>query len=248
MKNNSLSKITQKSAIDSLIENTKSENKQVIGWRIVEGKKQTVELYVRVIRSFRNEFILRVRNPEDEALFKKLHVSTESFNVFFPKDLVIFQSKIKSRDPSNGDLVMEYPSMVAQVDRRKSLRYEVEENEELEINILKKFNLINQSQRIFKKQAYDISTGGLSFLVTKSERKFFKEGDHISSVQIELSQKDLDLKTKVVSTLEIKPTKNNSLSYTTYKVALSFEQLDEKTRALIEKYVFEKIDFSKAVS
>ena len=67
MKNNSLSKITQKSAIDSLIENTKSEDKQVVGWRIVEGKKQTVELYVRVIRSFRNEFILRVRNSEDEA-------------------------------------------------------------------------------------------------------------------------------------------------------------------------------------
>ena len=80
---NKLSKINSKDSIISIINNTKENQKKVTGWRIVEGKKQTVDLYIRVIRLFRNEFVVRVKEDKNESLFKKLHISLESFNIFF---------------------------------------------------------------------------------------------------------------------------------------------------------------------
>lgn len=245
--NNKLSKIQSKDSIASIISSTKSEQKKVMGWRIIDGKKQTVELYIRVIRSFRNEFILRVKSKEDETMFKQLHISLESFNIFFPKDLVLFQSKIKSRDLETGDLILEFPSMIAQVDRRKSMRYEYSDGERSEIKLLKKFNLLNQKQQFFKKQLIDLSGGGLSFYISKADKKFFKEADKFDNVQIKVADEEIDVNLIVLSCLEVKPTATNGLSYPVHKISAKFNKLSKEKIEFIEEYVFQKIDFNKAV-
>lgn len=246
--NNKLSKINSKDSIMSIINNTKEGDKKVTGWRIIEGKKQTVDLYIRVIRAFRNEFVLRVKDSKDERLFKTLHISLESFNVFFPKDLVLFQAKIKSRDLDTGDLTLELPSMIAQVDRRKSLRYEFKSNESVKIDILKKFNLMNQKQQLFKKDLCDLSSGGASFYVSKADRKFFKESDVLENVALYINDGEVnDTILKVISCIEIKPSALNCLSYPVYKVSVKFDNISDKSKEIIEEYVFQKIDFNKAV-
>lgn len=245
--NNKLSKIQSKDSITSIISSTKDDQKKVMGWRIIDGKKQTIELYIRVIRSFRNEFILRVKNKEDETLFKQLHISLESFNVFLPKDLVLFQSKIKSRDLDTGDLILEFPSMIAQVDRRKSMRYEYSEDQKSEIKLLKKFNLLNQKQQLFKKHLIDLSSGGLSFYISKADKKFFKESDIFENVQIQVADEEIDVNLAILSCLEVKPTATNGLSYPVHKISAKFNQLSLEKQELIEEYVFQKIDFNKAV-
>ncbi len=245
--NNKLSKIQSKDSIASIISSTKDDQKKVMGWRIIEGKKQTIELYIRVIRSFRNEFVLRVKNKEDEVLFKQLHISLESFNIFFPKDLVLFQSQIKSRDLETGDLTLEFPSMIAQVDRRKSMRYEYSDEERSEIKLLKKFNLLNQKQQLFKKQLIDLSSGGLSFYISKADKKFFKENDIFENVQIQVAEIEMDINLTILSCLEVKPTATNGLSYPVFKISTKFNSISNEKQELIEEYVFEKIDFNKAV-
>lgn len=246
--NNKLSKINSKDSIMSIINNTKEADKKVTGWRIIEGKKQTVELYIRVIRAFRNEFVLRVKDSNDERLFKTLHISLENFNVFFPKDLVLFQAKIKSRDLETGDLTLELPSMIAQVDRRKSMRYEFKETESVKINILKKFNLMNQKQQLFKKDLCDLSSGGAAFYISKADRKFFKESDLLENIELQIDNKEIsDLSLKVISCNEIKPSSTNDLSYSVYKVSAKFESISINSKEAIEEYVFQKIDFNKAV-
>ena len=164
---NNLKKNYSAWAIFSLINNTKLGEKPVLGWRIIGGKKVTVDVYIRVIRKFRNELVIKALSPDGSKKLSNLIAGSDKLNLYLPDDLVLFQSRVLKSD-TNGDVVISIPNMIAQVDRRKHLRLFITN----EVNVSIEFQKENHGQRIttqqFDKKCFDVSAGGLSFIIFKN--------------------------------------------------------------------------------
>jgi hypothetical protein len=243
---NNLKKNYSTWAIFSIINNTKLDDKPIVGWRIISGKKVTVELFIRVIRKFRNEVVIRATRPDGRKTLSNLVAGSDKLNLYLPDDLVLFQSNIKSCD-ENGDITISVPEMIAQIDRRKHLRLFVENDIDVKVN----FNKEIQGQRIlnqnFNKKCFDVSAGGLSFLISKIESKFFENGDKVSGITLNVGERKTKISGNVVNILDIEPDEQNGLHYKCKKICIRYENVTLQQKKVINDYVFKYIDISEAI-
>lgn len=244
--NNNLKKNYSAWAIFSLINNTKLSDKPIVGWRIISGRKVTVELFIRVIRKFRSEVVIRATRPDGRKTLSNLIAGSDKLNLYLPDDLVLFQSKIKSCN-ENGDVVISIPDMIAQIDRRKHLRLFVENDIDVKVN----FNKECQGQRVltqnFNKSCFDVSSGGLSFLISKSESKFFEDGDKILGIILNVGEKKTRINGNIVNILDIEPDEQNGLHYKCKKICVRYENATPQQQKVINDFVFKYIDTSEAI-
>lgn len=233
-------------AIFSILNNTKLRGKPAIAWRIVSGKKITAEVFIRVIRRSRNEILIRGTDPGSQKILGTLSSGSENLNLFLPEDMVLFQSDIKSFD-SSGDTTLKVPSMIAQIDRRKHMRLFVAEEVPAQIKFFKQTHAQRANTQMFDKQCFDISAGGLSFIVSKMESKFFMEGDSIGPIRIFAENKEVSVTGKIVNILDVEPDNRNKLHYKGRKICLRYDKIDPKDRKFIDDFVFRHADLSEAV-
>lgn len=209
---NTLKKNKSKWAIFSLINNTKINESQIMGWRIVAGKKVTTSIFIRVIRKFRNEFVVRAVSDKEKNVLSNLLASSGTLNFYLVNDMVLFQSQVKHIDP-NGDFVFNIPEMIAQIDRRKHMRLFLDES----VKALSVFYKENHGHKVakqqFQKECFDISAGGLSFFISRAESKFFEMGDRIDLIKIRLDNNWVNVKGDVVNVLDVEPDERNKLHY-----------------------------------
>lgn len=245
MSNNKLKKNYDEFAIASIIESTKEHEKQIIGWRLVGDKKVTVDLSIRVIRKFRDEIIFKATTEEGHYQLQSMVNGADKLNFYFPQDMMLFQSEIKSFE-TKDNLVIKYPKMIAQVDRRKDLRLFIEEDHPVSVKFSKKNHGQISSSQVFDKRCFDLSAGGLSFVVSRGEFKFFQKDD-IFDFTLLIESKENKVQGRVVNILEVEPDKRNKLNYKGWKICLNFEKLDEKLAKMINSYVFNFVEIDKEV-
>ncbi len=245
-KNNNLKKNFNAWAIFSLINNTKLLGKNVVGWRMIGGKKVTVEVNIRVIRKFRNEIVIRVIDPKTRNTLGNLISGSDKLNIYLPEDLVLFQTDVKKAD-ENGDVTLSMPKMIAQIDRRKHLRLFVADD----INVSAKFFKENHGQKVvkqqFEKRCYDVSAGGLSFIVSKIESRFFEKGDVVKSIRVVINDQIVSLHGKVVNILDVEPDAHNGLHYKGKKVCLAYGNTSPEVVKQINDFVFKYIELDEAI-
>jgi len=243
---NSLKKNYSAWDIFSLINNTKLNDRPIMGWRVVGGKKVTVDMFIRVIRKFRNELVVRATSPEGRDKLANLVAGSDKLNLYLPEDLVLFQSRIKKHE-STGDVVISIPEMIAQIDRRKHLRLFVEN----EINVQVGFQKENHGQRVstqqFDKKCFDVSAGGLSFIISKIEGKFFEVGDHVYNAYLILDRRKTLINAEVVNILDIEPDERNGLHYKGQKVCLRLLNPTENQQKVINDFVFKYVQIDEAI-
>ncbi len=243
---NTLKKNYNDWAIFSIINNTKVNEKTVLGWKIVAGRKVTVEIIFHIIRKFRNEIVVRAVGPQGKTNLGNLAAGANKLNFYLPDDMVLFQTEVKQIEMS-GDIRIKIPEMIAQVDRRKDLRLFVENGINVEINFLKQNHGQKLATQQFKKTCFDVSAGGLSFIISKTEKKFFKEGDLVKNFKLNLDGKDIEIDTQVVNILEVEPNAQNDLHYKGWKICLKYINLKKPTKKIIEEFVFRYIDLDEAI-
>jgi len=246
IRNNTLKKNFSSWAIFSIINNTKLKEKPVFGWRLIGGKKVTVELFIRVIRKFRNEFIIRAVNPDARKVLSGIVAGTDNLNLYLPDDLVLFQSSIKAVD-DNGDIVISIPEMIAQIDRRKHLRLLVENDIRSSISFDKKSHGQRENIQKFSKKCFDISAGGLSFIVSKTESKYFEVGDKIVGIDLSIGERSTRIQGTIVNILEIEPDENNGLHYKVQKVCIRYNEPTPIQQKVINEYVFKYVNLDDAI-
>lgn len=233
-------------AIFSMINNTKLRNKTVIGWKIIAGKKVKVEVVFHIIRKFRDEIVIRANGHKNQETLLKMTAGADKLNFYLPDDLVLFQSEIKHTE-NNGDLRVSIPGMVAQVDRRLDLRLFLDDGMLVQVEFKKDNHLKNGRMQTFKKDCFDLSAGGSSFIISKSEKIFFQKNDILSNVKLYNDDISLNLRAKVVNILEEKPSKQNGLIYQAWKVCLKHEYKSTKDRKKIEDFVFENAKLEQVI-
>jgi hypothetical protein len=233
-------------AIFSIINNTKISEKPIVGWRIVGGKKVTVELYIRVIRKFRNEFVIRPVKVNGQKVLGDLIAGSEKLNLYLPADLVLCQSMVKKID-SNGDITISMPDMIAQIDRRKHLRLFRENGVRIGVEFKKELGTHTSRVQSFTKDCFDISAGGMSFIISRTEAKYFHKENDIESMILNLDGKKTKISGRVVNIFDVEPDDQNGLMYKSKKVCIQFSDPTAKQQKVINDYVFKYLDIEDAI-
>lgn len=233
-------------AIFSIVSNAKINEKSIVAWKIINGKKITVDIYIRVIRKFRNEFIIRSSRASGKETVERLVAGGEKLNLFLPNDFVLCQCDIKKID-SNGDVVLKIPDMIAQIDRRKHLRLFRDEGVKIEVEFQKELSGHLDRVQNFKKDCFDISAGGFSFIVSRTESKYFLKENTIENIILNLDGRKTKLNGIVVSVLDIEPDERNELLYKSKKVSIQFVDASPQQQKVINDYVFKYIDMREVI-
>jgi hypothetical protein len=226
-------------AIFSILNNTKLDEKEVIGWRLVGGKKVTTQLRIRVIRKFRGEIAIVPVDEEMSKEFDTVLSGMDKLNLYLPEDMVLFQSEIKSI--LNNEVVVGIPKMIAQVDRRKYLRLQVSAELNVMVAFKKKSKSLSANIQNFKKSCFDISAGGLSFITSRMELKFFNIGDDLKMLLLFDDQK-ITISGEIVTIIEVSPEENSNLHYKGWKICVKYKTISSAQRKLIDEFVFKNIN------
>lgn len=237
---NKLKKNFNEWAIFSIINNVKINEKNVIAWKNIAGKKVTTDLTISMIRKFNGEILLSPTSKESLEILSRLVTSNNVINIFFPTEMVLFQTVVREFSPKGITIVI--PSMIVQLDRRKYLRYILIDSENAMIEFKKKKEGLSGEAQKFKKNCYDISAGGISFYVSSIEYPFFKKNDEIAVIKLNLVGKEMRFSAKVVNIFEQNPDNRNGLFYKSWKVCLKMCKIQEESRRIINDFVFEHVE------
>jgi hypothetical protein len=222
--------------ISELITSTKEKMGPVLVWIMHGEEKVTVEMWIQIIRKSKNELVFRTRT-QNVPMIHTIVGSREHVNVFFPSDLVFFQAKVKQLSP-DGELTIGIPEMIAHVDRRKHLRITVNPSISTEMSFYKSFFSHKVNTQLFKKNCFDIGNGGLSFVISKMEAKYFNVGDRIVGVVIKLGDQKIEVDASIVNVLSVEPDNFNKLVYKGQKVCLKFDRVDAIYKETLEMFIF----------
>jgi len=121
--NNLMRKHKNQKSLLEMLASAKIENDGIVAWRMVNNKKMTVNVHVKVIRKYRDEMIIETESDQ-VANLETLISGSEYLNFFISGFGLLFQSKIKSYQDKN-QLIVSIPSEYAQLERRKYLRYQL---------------------------------------------------------------------------------------------------------------------------
>ena len=247
MSENKLKQNFDQHALTSILSATKDSHKQIIGWKIVGDQKLTIDLVIKVFRKNKEEMVLAAEDHTKAKLLEMLASGADKLNIYLPEDMAIFQSSILSFDREEGRITVQYPAMFAQVERRKHLRLLLSDEQLAPLSFQKENQGQIQSLLNFSKNCFDISAGGCSFIVSKTEQKFFKKSDWIKKIKLTLDEKEIFLSGEIINIFEIKPDERNGLHYKGWKVCLRFKSLEPEQLKLINSYVFRHSHIEKEV-
>jgi c-di-GMP-binding flagellar brake protein YcgR len=93
----------------------------------------------------------------------------------------------------------------------------------------------------FQKSCFDISAGGVSFFVSRTEAKAFEAKDVIKLMEVKAGSWSGKVEAEVISITEVEPNEYNGLSYKAWRVACRFSSIDQVSRKYLEKFIFERI-------
>lgn len=233
-------------AIYSILNNTKIQGKPAVAWRLASGKKITAEVFFRVVRKSRGELLLRGTDPANQKILSTLISGRDKINIFLPEDMALFQAEIKSYE-TFGDATVKIPRMIAQVDRRKHLRLFLGEESLATARFFKESKLQSGGKQLFDKSCHDLSAGGLSFVVSRMEGKFFAKGELLKGLAIRAENREARVDAKIVSIHEVEPDGQNKLHYRGLKVCVNYTAISDKDRKFLNDLVFRHSDLGEAV-
>ncbi len=222
--------------IYELITTAKEKLGPVLVWIMHGDEKVTVEMWITIIRKAKQEIVLRAQ-PQSLNMVHTVVGSRDTVNIFFPGDLVFFQSKVKHLTVE-GELTISIPSMIAHVDRRRHLRIFATPSIKAEATFYKSFFSQRVNTQLFKKNSFDIGTGGLSFIVSKMELKYFNEGDRIVGIILNLGDRKIEVDATIVNILPVEPDDYNKLLYKGVKICLKFDKVNPIYKETLDMFIF----------
>ena len=223
--------------IFDFLKDVKIRKEKCLVWRAQGKEKITAEVELSVIRKFNGEVVFNATSKGQLEKLRTVISGCEFTNVFVINKSVLFRSKIKFLDHEDK-LVLHFPQMVAQAERRKSLRLIMEGNEECRIKL--QHQILGRESRVqkFDKALYDLSAGGLAFVTNSAESKLFNVGDALPSLYLTIEGEEYRVPGKVVNLIPVEPGPQNKLVYGGHRICVEFLGLGPSIQEDIEIFVF----------
>lgn len=236
---NKLQKVKDEATILALISGAKESMSEVFIWKLVGGSKILGQVRIESIRKSRKDFCV-IPTDGQERVVQDLMSSQNHIDIYIPDSGLLIRCQIKQTDAPIR-YYLNLPLFVAQVDRRKSLRLQIEDPSEIKVSFAKTVTNPRSMTQHFYKACHDISTGGFSFYISKMESKFFQLGDPIPQVEIKTSDMNSKVGAEITAIREIDPDEYNGLNYKVWKISCRFSQIDQISRKYIDKFILERI-------
>lgn len=210
----------------------KERQETVFIWRIVGDKKILAPVRLELIKRSQLELVIRPKDGEEE-LFHQVLGSCEQINFFMPQSCLLFQCKFKQPE-SDGSVTLAYPSFVAQVERRKWLRLTANVNHRLKTQFCKTVMTPKPVNQFLSKTLLDLGAGGMSFVVSKAESKFFIAGEMVKNMELLVGDIKYTVQGEILRVSEFGEQK-------AWKVSVRFDAIGKKEQEALAKFVFEHI-------
>lgn len=236
---NALNKVQDEGVILSLLQGIKDNNSEVYIWRFLGGNKHLALVKLEAIRKQRGDFCIIPQDGQDRMV-QDLIGSLNHLDLYVPAYSLLLRCNIKQTD-APFRYYLEIPLFVAQLERRQSLRLKNQDESEIKVSFGKTTTVPKMMTQHFHKSSYDLSTGGVSFNVSKAESKLFLPEDKIKSLELKAGKWTSKLDCEVISITEVEPDEFNGLSYKVWRVACRFTQIDQISKKYLEKFIFERI-------
>lgn len=236
---NKLNKVYDIFQILSHLNSAKEMSNEIYVWRFVAGSKHLALGRIEAVRKQRNDFCIVPGEGQDRIL-QDLISGQSQVDLFIPSMSVLMRCRIKSTD-APFRYYLEMPEFIAQAERRKELRLNVYDQEEIKVSFGKTVTLPRTMSQFFLKSCFDVSTGGISFFVSKTESKLFQAEDVISTMELKAQSWSAKISAKVLSIRETDPDEANGFPYKVWRVSCQITQIDSLSKKQLEKFIFERI-------
>ncbi|MGE3608940.1 MAG: hypothetical protein AB7I27_05090 [Bacteriovoracaceae bacterium] len=239
MNTNKLKKVEDHNTILSLLTNSKENGFEVYMWKLVAGVKHLATVRIEAVRKMRNDFCIAPASGQ-EKLVQDLLGSQSYIDLYIPDCALLLRCGLKQVD-SPVRYYLNFPDFVAQVERRKSLRLNVYESEEVKVTFAKELPAPRVGSQYFSKHCFDVSSGGFSFLISRPESKCFATKDSIIDVELVAGNWKTRVKAEVAMIKEIEPDEIYGFPYKVWKICCRFSEIDQISKKYLEKFIFERI-------
>lgn len=236
---NKLKKVQDESVITSLLSSAKEAELEVFIWRLVGGSKHLAHVKIESLRKSRKDFCIVPLSGQEHTV-QELMSCQDYIDLYIPESALLLRCQIRQTD-APVRYYLQIPVFVAQVERRKNLRLNVYDTEEVKIGFSKSVSIPRPMTQQFSKACFDVSSGGFSFLVSRMESKFFQINDPIRTIEIKAGSWSTKVNAQVALIKEIEPDEFNGLTYKVWRVCCRISQIDDISKKYLEKFIFERI-------
>ncbi len=236
---NKLSKVHDVSQIIQNLNSAKEEISEIYLWRFVGGSKHLGLTRIEAVRKQRSDFCIVPTEGQDRVVQELLSGQTH-IDLYIPSKSILMRCRIKQTD-APFRYYLEIPEFMAQVERRKELRLNTYDQQEIKVSFGKTITLPRTMSQFFLKSCFDVSTGGISFLVSRTESKLFNESDLIPTMEIKAEKWVAKISTQVLSIRETDPDEANGFPYKVWRVSCKITQMDPIAKKQLERFIFERI-------
>lgn len=236
---NKLNKIQDEHQILANINSTKEEACEIYVWRFVGGTKHLGLSRIESVRKQRNDFCIVPAEGQDRVLQDMVSGQTH-VDLYIPSKCILMRCRLKQTD-APFRYYLEIPDFIAQADRRKELRLNVYDQQEIKVSFGKTITVPRTMSQFFLKSCFDVSTGGLSFFVSKTESKLFQPDDQIAGMELKSDKWAAKISSQVLSVRETDPDEANGFPYKVWRVSCMITQIDPVAKKQLEKFIFERI-------
>lgn len=227
--------------IYAYLNNARVQKDVVIAWLLVGKEKMTAEVCIQNLKRFRDEIQFRPL-PHMKKQLEKIVSNADKVNFYLQDSSVLFQSKIKEFNEERG-LCIRFPEMIAQLERRKHFRLLIGENIRVKANFAKNSDASFDQSSFFEKKLHDVSSGGLSFIISRLEEKYFRKGDVLRDVELILEDESFFLDAKIMACVPVEPNEYNKLAYRGIKICTQYLEVSKQTQQTIDHFVFQHLQF-----
>ena len=236
---NSLNKVHDEGVIFTMLQGSKENDAEVYVWRFLAGQKHLGLVRIEAIRKSRGDFCIVPQEGQDRIV-QELMGSLSTIDLYIPSYALLLRCSVRQTE-APFRYYLQIPLFVAQIERRQSLRLNVSEERDIQVAFEKTINLMKPTNQLFQKSCFDISPGGVSFFVSRTEAKAFDAADFIKSLEVKAGSWRTKVEAEVISVTEVEPNQYNGLSYKAWRVACRFSNMEQLSRKYLEKFIFERI-------
>lgn len=236
---NNLRSINDFGSIFGLLQSAKSAEQDVYIWKMVGDTKCLGQVKMESLRKSRRDICISPIKGQ-ESTVTDLMSGQSSIDIYIPGSALIFRCTVKQADKFQRYYI-EIPKFVAQVERRKSYRFDCYDDADFQISFSKTVFTLRAVTQSFQKSCFDISSGGLAFLISRAESKFFQVDDTITYLTIKVGNWTANVDAQITAIREIEPDEFNNLPYRVLRVSCKFTRIDEISKKHLDKIIFERI-------
>ncbi len=230
---NKLNKVQDVAQILQGLNSAKDDSSEIYLWRFVGASKHLGLTRIEAVRKQRSDFCIVPTEGQDRVVQELLSGQTH-IDIYIPEKSILMRCRIKQTD-APFRYYLELPEFMAQVERRKELRLNVYDDQEMKVSFGKTITLPRPMSQFFLKSCFDVSTGGISFLVSKTESKLFQEMDLIPTMEIKADKFAAKIASQVLSIRETDPDEANGFPYKVWRVSCKITQIDPVAKKQLEK-------------